>query len=92
MCLAPPFLLYSSGTGRVYPCGVFFDFKEEEFRMGDLTEQSFKEIIESDRYWEVVDRVSKLDVHKVCYSNCRSHGINEFLWTVKNPPPHVNFV
>ncbi len=91
-CFAPPFLLYSSGTGRLYPCGAFFDFKEEEFRMGDLTTQSFKEIIQSDRYWEVVDKVSKLDVHKVCYSNCRSHAINDFLWMVSRKPEHVNFV
>jgi len=91
-CLGVPFLLYSSGDGKLYPCGAFFDFKEEEYRMGDLVEQTFKEIIASDRYWQVVDKVKGIDVHKECYSNCRTHCINEFLWQAKHPPEHVNFV
>jgi len=91
-CLGVPFLLYTSGDGRVYPCGMFFDFKEEEFRMGDLTKQSFKEIVESEKYWEVVDKVAKIDVHKECYANCRTHWINDFLWKVKETPQQVNFV
>lgn len=89
-CLGVPFLLYSSGDGRLYPCGMFFDIKEEEYRMGDLVKQSFKEIFESNRYWEVVEKVKKIDVN-TCYSNCRTHCINEFLWQVTNPPEHVNF-
>lgn len=91
-CLGVPFLLYSSGDGKLYPCGVFFDFKEEDYRMGDLTKQSFKEILESDRYWEVVEKVKQIDVHKECYANCRTHSINEFLWQLRHPPEHVNFV
>lgn len=91
-CLGVPFLLYSSGDGKIYPCGAFFDFKEEEYRMGDLVKQSFKEIIESDRYWEVVDKVKQIDVHTACYSGCKTHSINEFLWMLKHPPDHVNFV
>jgi len=89
-CLGVPFLLYSSGNGRLYPCGMFFNFKEKEYRMGDLVRQSFKEIFESDRYWEVVEKVKRINVHK-CYSNCRTHAINEFLWRLKHTPEHVNF-
>ncbi len=89
-CLGVPFLLYSSGDGRLYPCGMFFDIKEEEYRMGDLVKQSFKEIFESNRYWEVVEKVKKINVNE-CYSNCRTHCINEFLCQVKHPPEHVNF-
>lgn len=93
-CFGAPFLLYSSGEARLYPCGVYFDrdsHMEEEYRMGDLTKQSFKDIIKSDRYWQVVEKVTQIDVSK-CYSNCRTHAINEFLWQLKNPPQHVNFV
>jgi|TARA_B100001964_G_C14259922_1_gene614816 radical SAM protein with 4Fe4S-binding SPASM domain len=91
-CLGVPFLLYSSGDGKLYPCGAFFDYKEEEFRMGNLVKQSFKEIIESERYWDVVNKVKKINVHKKCYSNCRTHAVNDFLWQLKHPPEHVNFV
>lgn len=93
-CLGVPFLLYSSGDGKLYPCGMCFDSDrgmEEEYRMGDLVNQSFKEIIKSERYWQVVEKVKQLDVNK-CYSNCRTHAINEFVWSLKHPPEHVNFV
>jgi MoaA/NifB/PqqE/SkfB family radical SAM enzyme len=90
-CLGVPFLLYSSGDGRLYPCGMFFDHEEDTYRLGDLTTQSFIEILSSDHYWNIVKKVSELNVHK-CYSNCRTHAINEFLWQTQHPPEHVNFV
>lgn len=91
-CLGVPFLLYSSGDGKLYPCGMFFDYKSDEFLMGDLLTQSFDDILKSDRYWEVVEKIKKLDVHKVCYANCRTNAINEFLWQIKTPPNHINFI
>lgn len=91
-CLGVPFLLYSSGDGRIYPCGMFFDQREEEFRLGDLTRQSFKQILESDRYRDVVRRVGEIDVQRHCYANCRTDSINDFLWKLKHPPEHVNFI
>lgn len=90
-CLGAPFLLYSSGDGRLYPCGMFFNHREEEFRLGDLTKQSFREVIESDRYAEIIRKVAELDA-KECYSNCRTHCVNEFIWQIKHPPEHVNFI
>jgi MoaA/NifB/PqqE/SkfB family radical SAM enzyme len=91
-CLGVPFLLYSSGDGKMFPCGMFFDKRSDEFLMGDMTKQSFKEIWESDRYWDVVKRVENvMEVHSECYANCRTHEINEFLWKIKDVPPHVNF-
>jgi MoaA/NifB/PqqE/SkfB family radical SAM enzyme len=90
-CLGAPFLLYSSGDGRLYPCGMFFDRREREFRMGDLVKQSFTDILRSERYWNIVEKVKTLDVRR-CYSNCRTHCINEFLWQLTHPPEHVNFV
>lgn len=93
-CLGAPFLLYSSGDGKLYPCGMCFDKSrgmEEDFRIADLTRESFKEALRSPRYREVMARIEKLDVNK-CYSNCRTHAINEFAWMLKHPPDHVNFV
>lgn len=91
-CLGVPFLLYSSGDGKLFPCGMFFDEKYwDKFLMGDLTKQTFKDIINSDRYWEVVKRVKEMGTSG-CYSGCRTHAINSFLWGLKNQPPHVNFV
>jgi radical SAM protein with 4Fe4S-binding SPASM domain len=92
-CLGAPFLIYTSGDGLVYPCGQFFSYREDEFRMGDLKTQSFRAIVESDRYWEVVDRVKNcVDVHKECYSSCKTNAINDFLFMLKDPPKHINFI
>jgi MoaA/NifB/PqqE/SkfB family radical SAM enzyme len=85
-CLGAPFLLYTEGTGKVYTCGMFFDGKyEPEYRLGDLNKQTFQEIIESDHYWNVIEKVkNEIDVHKECYANCRTHSCNNFLWDVKD--------
>jgi MoaA/NifB/PqqE/SkfB family radical SAM enzyme len=91
-CLGVPFLLYSSGDGRLYPCGMFFNYREAEFCMGNLVEHSFQEIIESDRYWDVVRRVGEIDVRNDCYANCRTDSINDFLWKLAHPPEHHNFI
>ncbi len=93
-CLGAPFLLYSSGDGKLYSCGMFFEGDySEKYLMGDLVKQSFREIIESDHYWRMVEKVkSEIDVHQECYANCRTHSINGFLWDLENPPPHKNFV
>ncbi|MBF0561760.1 MAG: radical SAM protein [Alphaproteobacteria bacterium] len=92
-CLGVPFLLYSSGDGKLFPCGMFFGIRTEEFLMGDLVSQSFKQIVESERYWEVVKRVADvMDVHKECYASCRTNEINHFLWDATHPPAHKNFV
>ena len=91
-CLGVPFLLYSSGDGKLFPCGMFFN-KEYwgDFLMGDLTQNSFKEILESERYWEVVNRVKEMGTGR-CYTGCRTNAINSFLWQLKNEPRHVNFI
>jgi MoaA/NifB/PqqE/SkfB family radical SAM enzyme len=91
-CLGPPFLLYSSGDGKLFPCGMFFTEKYwDKFMMGDMTKNSFKEIFESKRYWEVIERVKKMGTAN-CYTGCRTHAINSFLWKLKHEPKHVNFV
>ena len=105
-CLGAPFLLYSSGDGKLYSCGDFFEGeKEESYRLGDLVKHSLKEIIESEHYGNVISKVySCINVHKECYTNCRTHSINDFLWEHKDVPEnefhgkrdnsleHINFV
>jgi len=91
-CLGAPFLLYSSGNGRLYPCGMFFLHREEEFRLGDLTTQSLPEILASARYREVMERLGRIEVQRECYSNCRTDAVNDHLWRLTHPPDHVNFI
>lgn len=91
-CLGAPFLLYSSGDGRLYPCGMFFAHREEAFRLGDLVTQSFGEILASERYRAVMKKVGEIDVCGQCYANCRTDAVNDYLWKLTHPPAHVNFI
>jgi MoaA/NifB/PqqE/SkfB family radical SAM enzyme len=92
-CLGAPFLLYSSGDGKLYPCGLFFNYRESEFALGDLNEQSFLDIISSDRYWQIMKRIkTDIRVHEECYASCKTNAINDFLFKLNNPPRHINFI
>ena len=86
------FMLRMSGHGIIFPCAQFFDLRSEEFAIGSIIENSFKDLFYSDRYLETLKRIQNLDVHRECYSGCKENSINEFLWTLKNPPHHINFV
>ncbi len=92
VCYGTNFILAISGKGCVYPCGHWFDIRSDEFFMGNINETSFKDIVASDRYAEVQKRIQKVDVNCECESNCRPHYVNRYLWQLKNPPEHVNFV
>ena len=92
VCYGTQFIIAISGNGNVFPCGHFFNIRSEEFLMGNVIRQSFKEIVRSERYWEVQKKVQKLNVNRDCESNCRQYYVSRFLWKLKNPPPHVNFI
>ena len=92
VCYGTQFILGVSGNGNVFPCGHWFDVRSDEFLMGNVIEQSFKEIVESERYWQVQKHVQSVDVNHDCESNCRQHYINQFLWDISQNPPHKNFV
>ena len=90
-CHGTPFLLQVSGNGKIYPCGPFFN--KERFYIGDIHDQSFFDIVMGDRYWEVHnDVVNSVDVHKDCAVGCRQDYVNKFLWDLKSPPEHINFI
>ncbi|MCF7835532.1 MAG: radical SAM protein [Candidatus Marinimicrobia bacterium] len=103
-CFGPPFIMQFSGSGLVAPCGMFFAEKYKKYHIGNIAEKSFKEIWQSDRYWEVINLIasSKFDAKKMCGSLCLQHKVNEFLWDIKKgkklqkpkgkKPQHINFI
>ena len=50
----PQFLLQMSGSGLVAPAGIFFNSKFSKFHIGNFTEERFKKIWQSERYWRVM--------------------------------------
>lgn len=49
------FLLQISGSGLVAPAGLFFNSKYSKFHIGNYTEERFKDIWKSERYWRIQD-------------------------------------
>jgi radical SAM protein with 4Fe4S-binding SPASM domain len=89
-CLGLPFWAYISSDGRVWACSAFLG--KEEFLYGNLYEQTFSQIWEGPKRKKVLEMVEhELDVSE-CREVCRLDEINRYLWELKHPHPHVNFI
>jgi len=104
-CYGPPFLLQLSGSGLVAPCGMLFNDTYKAYHIGNIAENPFKEIWQSDRYWEVMDRIASeaFDAQTMCGTLCLQHKVNEYLDSLRRsgeavkptgqaPPSHRNFI
>ena len=104
-CYGPPFIMQFSGSGLVAPCGMFFNNKYKKYHIGNIVDTSFKEIWQSERYWEVINLIAseKFDARTMCGSLCLQHKVNEFLCDLKSgeasieedagkQPEHINFI
>src|SRR3990167_4253951 len=54
-CYGAPFIMQISGSGLVAPCGMLFNEKYKRFHIGNICETRFRDIWQSDRYWEIMD-------------------------------------
>ena len=106
-CYGTPFHLQMSGTGLIAPCGSFFNEKYEQYHIGNITDLNtrFKDIIQSDRYWEVMNFLAsdKFDACSMCETLCLQDKTNEVLDGYKKglhnldtplgeKPQHINFI
>lgn len=89
-CLGLPFWAYIDANGEVYACSAFLGKKE--FSFGNIYKKSFGDIIKGERRRCLVAKLSsKIDVDR-CRQICRLDKINSYLWDLKNPGPHINFI
>jgi MoaA/NifB/PqqE/SkfB family radical SAM enzyme len=104
-CYGPPFILQISGSGLIAPCGMLFNERYKKLHIGNIAEQSFRDIVMSDRYWEVMSYLASSDFNAqtMCGSLCLQHKVNEFLDEFKKgrlveispkgpAPQHINFI
>jgi len=104
-CYGPVFSLQISGSGLVAPCGFFFNEQYKKYHIGNIAETRFKEIWQSEKYWDVMKELSSetFDANTMCGKLCFQHKVNEYLDGIKkgtikfgppsgNKPLHVNFI
>jgi MoaA/NifB/PqqE/SkfB family radical SAM enzyme len=89
-CLALPFWTYIDAGGGVWGCSAYLG--DERFLFGDINKETFEAIWKGERRKKVMEFVAKeLDI-KGCRENCRMDEVNRYLWELRNPGPHVNFI
>ena len=90
-CVDAPLLFQVSGNGECYPCGYLFG--DERYCYGDLKENTLKEILNSERYWSIINQmVNDFDVNKQCRGQCRHDMSNEFIHQYLHPPRGLSFI
>jgi radical SAM protein with 4Fe4S-binding SPASM domain len=89
-CLALPFWSYIDAGGTVWGCSAYLN--DERFNYGNIYENTFKNIWESEKRRKAVRWAEdELDT-KQCRVNCRMDEINRYLCDLRHPPEHVNFI
>jgi radical SAM protein with 4Fe4S-binding SPASM domain len=90
-CYSTPYFWgYVMADGSVYSCSAFLG--NDNFNLGNINTQSFQEIWEGKKREENISYIKdKLDISD-CRRNCRMDSINRYLWDLKHPNAHVNFI
>lgn len=89
-CLALPFWAYVDAEANVWGCSRHL--REDAFRYGSLVEQSFAEIWNGEkRLTSLAECEKNMDIGQ-CHVTCRMEVINEYLWRLRHPQAHDNFI
>ena len=89
-CLALPFWAYLDSGGNIWGCSVYLG--DEKFYYGNIYQNCFREIWEGEKRLSSLAWVQReLDACR-CRVNCRMDEINRYLWELRNPGEHVNFI
>ena len=89
-CLALPFWSYIDAGGNVWGCSMFLE--NDKFHYGNIYDKSFEEIWKGGKRKESLRYVAEELDASCCRVNCRMDEINKYLWKLKTPPMHVNFI
>ena len=90
-CYGLPFMSYIDTRGNIWPCIAFMG--DPKMCYGNIYEQSFVEIWTSKRKKDIMDLFQKKEfLQENCRELCRLDEINRYLYQLKNPGDHVNFI
>lgn len=90
-CHSTPFFWgYIAADGKVFGCSAYLG--QDKFCYGSIYDNTFEEIWEGQKRKESYEYIQNtLDI-KNCRVNCRMDEVNRYLWNLKNPNTHVNFI
>jgi radical SAM protein with 4Fe4S-binding SPASM domain len=89
-CLGLPFSTYVAANGDIYPCSRFLG--DKSFVFGNIFRDRFAHIWKGEKRGKIMDMIyNRWDIKK-CREICRLDEINRYLWELKNPCSHVNFI
>jgi cyclic pyranopterin phosphate synthase len=91
ICYSSPFFwAYVMSSGEVYSCSAYLG--DNRFSLGDLSFMTFKEIWEGKKREQNYRLIrNSLDIMN-CRKNCRMEFANRYLWELRHPHSHVNFI
>lgn len=89
-CLGLPFWTYISAGGDMYACSNFLG--DKRFCFGNIYKNSFEEIWHGEGRKKIMDMINNRMDARECREVCRLDEINIYLWNLKHPSAHVNFI
>ncbi len=89
-CYALPFMAHIDAKGEVFPCVAFVG--NEKLRYGNIYEQSFVDTWKSEHTRQVMQSFSGVFLKQRCRKACRLDEMNKYLFELKHPSGHVNFI
>ena len=90
LCYALPFWAYIDARGNVWGCSTYLT--DNRFLYGNIHTGTFQKIWnDSEDRRAMIMAGRNFDI-KHCRINCRMDEANQYLWELKNPSRHVNFI
>lgn len=83
-CYALPFWAYMEASGDIYGCSMFLG--DKRFNYGNIYTDSFETIWKNNEVSHIIFDATN------CRISCRMDEINRYLWELKHPGEHVNFI
>ncbi len=88
-CYGLPFFTIINEKGDIMPCHLYYN--RSEFSYGNIYEKKFSEIWRGEKRKQILEKIKEKGIHD-CKKGCRLDLINKYLYRLKNPQPHDNFV
>lgn len=90
-CYSTPFFwAHLMADGDLYGCSAYL--QQSKFCYGNIKENSFQSVWEGEKRIKSITYVKeKLNINS-CRQNCRMDEVNGYLWRLKNPNAHDNFI